>query len=75
MPAVKIFTHEVIVHSQINAIEKTLNRDIHCEITLNIRTVRSFIEFDANNSEIDLIKANLGYTVMIKQQNRWWPSI
>lgn len=65
MRRVKLFTHEVIVHSQLTALESILNRCIHYEISLNSKGTRSNIQFDADEKEIGLIKGNLGYTVMI----------
>jgi hypothetical protein len=65
MRRVKLFTHEVIVHSQLTALENILNRCIHYEISLNGKDIRSNIQFDANEKEINLIKAHLSYNVMV----------
>lgn len=67
---IKIYTHEVIAHSQMNAIEKILNRQIDYTMALNTST-RSNIQFEATLTEIEKIKDNLGYVVMVKQDNTW----
>jgi hypothetical protein len=68
---IRIYTHEVIIHAQMHAIEKVLNRTINYTLTLNTATTRSNIEFDAEMTEIESIKSNLGYPVMIQQGNNW----
>jgi hypothetical protein len=75
MRKIKLFTHEAIVHSQLLAIETTLDRRVDYEISLNKKTTRSHIQFDASDKEIASIKANLGYTVMIEENNQWLPVI
>ena len=70
MRRVKLFTHEVIVHSQLTALEKILNRCLHYEISLNIKGIRSNIQFDADDKEIKLIKGNLGYSVIVINEIR-----
>jgi hypothetical protein len=72
---VKLFTHEVIIHAQIAALEKVLNRSVDCTIALNNRGSRSNIQFEANEKEIEQIKGDLGYTIMVLDQNRWMPYI
>jgi hypothetical protein len=72
---VKIFTNEMIVHSQINAIEKILGRHIGCEITINVRDVASCIQFDATEKEINLIRSESEYNLMIRQGGYWLPLI
>lgn len=70
---IRLYTHEVIVHSQIAAIEKSLNRAVNCEINLNSKKVRSTIEFDAEEKEISALKHELGYNVMVFDGNTWLP--
>lgn len=72
---IKIFTHEAIVHTQITALEKTLNRQIEFEINLNLNKVRSNLSFEATEEEINLIRHNLGYTVMIRKGGYWLPEM
>jgi hypothetical protein len=68
---VKIFTHEVIVHSQIAMIEKVLERNIEFAVSLNQKEDRSNIRFDAEVKEITTIKNSLGYNVMVLEGQRW----
>jgi hypothetical protein len=56
-------------------VEKILDRAVEFKVTLNARSARSNIEFEANEKEIELIKANLGYSILIKEDDRWLPSI
>ncbi len=72
---IKIFTHESIIHGQVNAIEKIVNRDVQFDITLNLRGDRSNIQFSADEKEIELIKANLGYALLLKNESGWCPSL
>jgi hypothetical protein len=72
---IKLYTHEVIVHSQISALEKTLNRSIEYKLSLNSRTERSYLQFEADTKEIEKIKSELGYTVSILDGNHWIPGI
>jgi hypothetical protein len=72
---IKLFTHEVIVHTQIAAIEKVLNRSIDCAISLNNRETRSSIQFEATEQEIEQIKGDLGYTIMVLNGTTWLPHI
>jgi hypothetical protein len=62
--AVKIMTHESIVHTQILSIEKLLNRNITYDVTLNTRGVKSYLSFLATPEEVELVKADLGYRIL-----------
>lgn len=68
---VKIMTHETIVHTQLNSIEKLLNRDIDYKANLNTKGIRSSISFKASQLEIDLVKNDLGYKIFIKNNDHW----
>ena len=72
---IKLFTHEAIVHSQLQSIEKLLQRKVDYEISLNQHGVRSNIQFKVNPEEIELIKNYLGYTVYTKDGERWVPAM
>jgi hypothetical protein len=72
---IKIYTHEAIVHSQVNAIEKIVSHEVEFDITLNTRGARSSIQFSAEQNEIELIKNNLGYTILIQNESGWYPSL
>ena len=72
---VKIFTHEVIVHSQVEMIEKVLERDVLFNISLNQTRDRSTIRFDAEEGEVVKIRTNLGYNVMVLEGQTWVSSI
>jgi hypothetical protein len=61
---IKVFTHEVIVHSQVTNLEKILERRIDYEITLNTKGARSNIQFEVSETEVDLIKSKFGYAIM-----------
>lgn len=68
---VKLFTHEAIVHAQTLSIEKLLNRKVEFDISLNVKGVRSNIQFTVNEAEITQIKKNLGYTVYTLNADQW----
>jgi hypothetical protein len=70
---VRIFTHEFIVHSQLESIETALNRSIDFKITLNQKRIASSIEFDVNSEEISTLKHDLGLNVLIFDGKRWLP--
>jgi hypothetical protein len=63
-----ILTHEMIVHSQIASIEKLLKREIAYQLTLNVYGEPSHIRFPLLLNELELIKENLGYKLLEKQQ-------
>lgn len=69
----KIITHESIVHSQVFALYRLLNRQIDYKITLNRQKLSSVIEFDADESEETLLKDELGFTVLKKDAAGWAP--
>jgi hypothetical protein len=68
---IRIMTHESIVHSQITSLERLLNREIDFALTLNIRGVKSSIEFSATEDEIHRVKADLGYRIFMSENNNW----
>jgi hypothetical protein len=72
---IKLYTHEVIIHSQINAIEKALNRQIEANITLNQKEQKSNIEFEVSEKELTTIKHDLGFNVMVYDGDRWLPHL
>jgi hypothetical protein len=72
---IKLFTHETIVHAQIIAVRKLLAREIKFDIMLNVRGIRSHIQFDASQTEINLLKDYSGYTVYVKTGNQWVPAL
>jgi hypothetical protein len=72
---IKLYTHEVIIHSQINAIEKALNRQIGANITLNQKEQKSNIEFEVSEKELITIKHDLGFNVMVYDGDRWLPHL
>jgi hypothetical protein len=67
----KIMTHESIVHGQIMSLEKLLDRQLSFQLTLNVKGIRSNIEFKASQEEIQRVKQDLGYRVFIKLQDSW----
>lgn len=68
---IKIITHESIIHSQIQSIERVLARPVSYEVILNVRGVKSHIQFNASPEEIERVKADLGYRVYVKKDNEW----
>lgn len=68
---IKIMTHESIIHSQIQSIERVLARPVSYGVILNVRGVKSHIHFQATPEEIELVKADLGYRVYVKKDNEW----
>ena len=73
--SVKLFTHESVIHEQIDSLEKHLQREIDFSISLNVDGIRSHIRFSATDAEARLIREVLGYTVYIKKGNQWVPEI
>ena len=49
---IKVYTHESVIHSQMSAIEKVLDRSVNFEITLNTKNARSNIQFEASEDEM-----------------------
>jgi hypothetical protein len=72
---IRLNTHETIVHSQLQAIEKALSRTVVFEITLNQKGIKSNIEFEAEEKEISVVKNDLGYNVMVFDGERWLPHL
>jgi hypothetical protein len=72
---VKLFTHETIVHSQIASIEKVLDRRVDFQITINAKETRSNIQFNATRDEMELIKTQLGYNLLVRNEAGWLPLI
>lgn len=68
---IKIMTHESIVHSQLNSIERILNRQVDFKLTLNIKGIKSNIEFVATPDEVEKVKRDLGYTVFTLVGKEW----
>jgi hypothetical protein len=63
-----ILTHEMIVHSQIASIEKLLQREITYKLTLNVHGVPSSIQFPLKRFELELIKDQLGYKLLVQDK-------
>jgi hypothetical protein len=69
---IKIFTHESIVHYQLDAIEKLLQRDVGFRVVLNVKGVVSNVQFAATFEEIESIKNNLSFKIYIKANDDTW---
>jgi hypothetical protein len=68
---IRIMTHESIIHSQIVSIERLLEREINCQPTLNAKGVKSNIEFRASTDEIEKVRTDLGYRVLVEKNGQW----
>lgn len=69
----RIFTHENIVHTQTEAIQKLLKREIQFTINLNVQDDRPNIQFFVSKSELDLLSNSLGHTIFVKTGENWRP--
>lgn len=69
----KVFTHENIVHTQTDAIQKLLKRDIQFKINLNAQEERPSIQFIVSKNELDLLSNALGHTIFVKNGEHWRP--
>jgi CheY-like chemotaxis protein len=72
---IRIATHEVIVHTQIESIERGLKRPISFDITLNKHRKKSNLEFDATEKEISVLRYDLLLNVFCFDGVRWTPHI
>jgi hypothetical protein len=72
---IRLYTHEVIIHSQIASIEKILDRVVEFEVTLNQKQLKSTIEFAAEDTEISKLKNDLGYNIFVFDGVRWLPHL
>jgi hypothetical protein len=70
---VKVFTNEVVIHNQIAALEDLLGRKVDFEISLNANDTRSNLTFHVSESELQKIKYDLGYNVLIHDGKHWLP--
>jgi hypothetical protein len=68
---VKIMTHESIIHSQLSSLERILNREINCQLTLNVKGIKSNFEFPATEEEIEKVKSDLGYHIYVFTNGEW----
>lgn len=68
---VKLMTHEVIVHTQLQSLERVLEREVLCDITLNVKGIKSHIIFNASEEEINKIRQDLGYTIYVRDGETW----
>ena len=66
MHQVKIFTHESIVHYQVDSINKLLHYERPLEITLNVKARKSNICFLATLEEVQSIRNDLQLKVYVK---------
>jgi hypothetical protein len=62
---VKIFTHESIVHYQMDALARLLKDERPVQITLNVKAVKSSIRFEATSEEVEYIRNNLFVKVYV----------
>jgi hypothetical protein len=75
MHRIKLFTHEAIVHTQINTLERILDRKIEFEIVLNTKGLRSSLELSATQHEIEMIRSGTSYTILVRSNDAWMPVI
>jgi hypothetical protein len=66
MQQVKIFTHESIVHYQMDGLTKVLKDQRPVHVTLNVKFVKSNIAFDATPEEVASIKEGLHFAVYVR---------
>lgn len=72
---VKILTTEVIVHSQIRSLQTILQREVPVRLTLNRKRSGSHIEFNISENEAEVLKDQLGFTILRKNESGWIPVI
>lgn len=72
---IRLYTHELIIHTQLASIEQVLKRTISFAITLNQRQSKSNIEFSVSETEIGTLKQDLGLNVQIFNGTRWLPHL
>jgi hypothetical protein len=71
----KIITNELIVHSQLRSLSQLLKREITYSLILNKSKVGSVIEFEATEAEEKILKEQLGFTILKKNDAGWIPVI
>lgn len=72
MENIRIFTHESIIHSQMQSIEKLLDHRVNFAVTLNSKGVRSKIEFLVTEAEIRILNDELGYKIYRQADGQWF---
>jgi hypothetical protein len=72
---IRLYTNEVMIHTQIESIQVALKRPVSFVITLNQKEVKSNIEFAVDEKEISTLKHELGYNVQVFNGNRWLPHL
>ena len=60
---VSLFTHESIVHDQVDAIQLLLNREVSFAINLNTLKERSTLAFHASEYRIHSIQTSLHFKI------------
>ena len=71
----KIITNELIVHSQIRSLTSLLEREVSYSVVINQRRTGSVIEFEAMESEEEVLKERLGFTILKQNTAGWIPLI
>jgi hypothetical protein len=71
----KIITSETIIHSQLRSLEGILGREVEVNVVLNKRRSGSIIEFEVAETEVQVLKDRLGYTLLMKNEAGWIPVI
>lgn len=72
---VKLYTNEMIVHSQTNSIQELLQRALDFHIELNTTISSPNIQFIASEVELTRIHSELGLNLLRRQGGHWLPKI
>ena len=69
----KIATHESVVHAQLSALHRLLGRDVQYRLVLNRHQSSSTIQFQAPQSEEEVLREHFGLAITRKDGLTWMP--